>query len=76
MSRKEFSRSLSLPVEHILPFDSAAASAAAKNGRAVTDIAPKSPLARATAAAADTLCRDLLGSHKAGGLWQRLKRKG
>ena len=76
VSRKEFSRSLSLPVEHILPFDSAAASAAAKNGRAVTDIAPKSPLARATAAAADTLCRDLLGSHKAGGLWQRLKRKG
>ena len=76
VSQKEFCRSLSLPVEHILPFDSTAAAVAAKNGRAVTDIAPKSPLARATAAAAEGLCRDLLGHEKTGGLWQRLKRKG
>ena len=76
VSQKEFSRSLSLPVDHILPFDSGAAAAAAKNGRAVTDIAPKSPLARATAAAAEALCRDLLGNGKTGSLWQKLRRKG
>jgi pilus assembly protein CpaE len=74
--RTEFSRSLSMPVDHILPFDPAAAAQAARNGRAITDIASKSALAHALAGTAEALCNGLLGDVGTTGLWQRLKRKG
>ena len=65
-----------MPVDYILPFDPAAAAQAARNGRAITDIVPKSVLARAVAETAEALCQDLLGEVATTGFWQRLKRRG
>lgn len=74
---KEFSRGIGLPVEFVLPWDPKAVTEAAKAGRAITDAAPKSAIAKVIAEAAVALSghRDDADAARAP-FWSRLLKKG
>jgi pilus assembly protein CpaE len=74
VTKKEFSRGISMPVDFVLPWDPKALTEAAKSGRAVTDSVPKSPLSRAIVETAISLsCHEETAEKKS--LWSRLIRK-
>lgn len=74
VTKKEFSRGIGMPVDFVLPWDPKALTEAAKSGRAITDSAPKSALARAIVNTATVLsCREETAEKKS--FWSRILKK-
>lgn len=75
VEKKEFSRGINLPVDLVLPLDVKAVSEAAKAGQPINEVAPKSPLVSAIAAATEKLTALETVAEKTN-FWKRLGRRG
>lgn len=75
VEKKEFARGINLPVEMVLPLDTKTVCEAAKAGRPINEIAPKSPLVEAIAGATIKLT-ELEQAPKKSGFWARLNSRG
>jgi len=75
VEQKEFARGINRAVDFVLPLDSKAVCEAAKAGRPINEVAPKSPLVAAIAAATTKLT-SLEEIPDKPGLWKRLGRRG
>lgn len=75
VEKKEFSRGINLPVDTVLPLDTKTVCEAAKAGRPINEVAPKSPLVAAIADATLKLT-DLEQKSEKTGFWNRLNLRG
>lgn len=76
VEQKEFSRGIDHAVDFVLPLDTKTVCEAAKAGRPINEVAPKSPLVAAIAEATTKLTEVEKGPEKkGGGIWKRLSRR-
>lgn len=75
VEKKEFVRGINLPVDLVLPLDTKTVCEAAKAGRPINEVAPKSPLVAAIAEATMKLT-ELEQTAEKIGFWKRLNLRG
>ncbi len=75
VEKKEFARGINLPVDLVLPLDTKTVCEAAKAGRPINEVAPKSPLVAAIAEATIKLTELEQTADKIG-FWKRLNLRG